>query len=307
MSVKNLSAKIKKATRKTKKLRLAVTAQPGGGKTYTSLLLAKTICNENPNPKILVFDTEYGRASLYADYYDFDVWEFDPKEEGRSVSYKDYVEVIKFAEQEKYDVVILDSTTPEWEDMERIKHKKVEAAKKPNEWRIWGEVKAGPHQEFLNAILYSDIHIIATIRSKEKSEMVGGKVVSKGVGEQQDSDLKFFLDFVFEIQDRDSHTGTLSKAPPGLYEKYEGLGGIKIGDKFCDDIKIWLNSGLPVEIYNFIIRLKQLNSEYESLTGSGWEKLPKEEELEKMDKTQLTQLGQNLSEAVKNTKTKKGN
>lgn len=291
--------KVKKATRVNKKLRLAVSGQPGAGKTYAALKLATAIVGAKA--KILVFDTEAGRASLYADMYDFDVWEFDPQEQGRSVSYKDYIDIIAYAEDNNYDVVILDSITPEWDDIQNI-----HAAMKGNSYQNWGKVKAGEHQRFLEAILYSKVHVISTIRSKEKTELVEGKVVSAGVGEQQESNLKYFLDFIFSIQDRKTHEGTLEKGPPGFSEPYEGL-TFKITDKFCKDIIRWLETGVPEEIYNILIRLKQLNSQFEELTGSRWPKFLSDEEFSKLSKEEIVALGKELAEEVRNLKEKENN
>lgn len=286
--------KVKKATRKSKKLRLSVSGQPGAGKTYGALLLATAIVGKEA--KILLFDTEAGRACLYADQYEFDVWEFDPKEEGRAVSYKDYLDIISYAEENGYDVVILDSSTPEWDDIQNI-----HGSMKGNSYQNWGKVKANQHQAFLDAILYSKVHVITTIRSKEKTELVDGKVVSKGVGEQQESNLKYFMDFVFTILDRESHEGLLEKGPPGLYEKYEGL-TLRITDKLCQDITNWLETGIPSEIYDIIIRLKQLNSEHLEITGADWEKFDSDENLSKLTKEGLIELGKELAAKVNQLK-----
>ena len=286
-----LQNKIKKATRKSKKLRLSVSGQPGAGKTYASLRLAHTICGDGA--KILVFDTEFGRAALYADQFEFDTWEFDPDAEGRMVSYKDYIEVIAYAEQNGYDVVILDSVSHEWSDLQNLVN-----SMKGNSFQNWGKVKMGAHQDFINAILYSKVHVISTIRSKEKTEFVDGKVQSKGVGEQQDTDLKYYMDFVFTIQDRETHTGIVEKAPPGLYEQYEGL-TLKITDKLCKDISAWLETGIPTDIYDMLIRLKQLNSQYQATTGKPWPKMITEEQAAKMKIEEIIVLGKELAELVK--------
>lgn len=290
----NLKNKVKQASRKSKKLRLSVSGQPGAGKTYGALMLARTIAGDEA--KIFVFDTEAGRASLYADQFKFDVWEFDPVEEGRAVSYKDYIDVIAYAEKEKYDVVILDSSSAEWDDIQNI-----HSAMKGNSYQNWGKVKANQHQAFLDAILYSKVHVITTIRSKEKTEMVDGRVISKGVGEQQESNLKYFMDFVFTILDRESHEGLLEKAPPGIYDKYQGI-TVKITEKLCKEISDWLDTGIPVEIYDFITRIKLLNSEHTEFSGKAWPKMQADDELAKKSKEELTALGKELAAEVKQLK-----
>lgn len=286
--------KIQKATRKNKKLRLSISGQPGSGKTYGALLLARSIVGDAA--KILLFDTEAGRASLYADDFEFDVWEFDPREEGRLVSYKDYIDVIAYAEQNDYDLVILDSSTPEWDDIQNI-----HSSMKGNSYQNWGKVKANEHQRFLDAILYAKVHVITTIRSKEKTEMVDGKVVSRGVGEQQESNLKYFMDIVFTIDNRETNQGLVEKAPPGIYEKYKGI-PVAISSKLCSDIANWLKTGIPAEIYDVILRLKQVHGEYLELKGEPWSKFTSDDELAKLSKEDLVALGKELAAKVKELK-----
>jgi hypothetical protein len=62
----------KKATKNQSKLRMAITAPPGGGKTWTALALAKFL-----GGRVALVDTEHGSASKYADTFDFDSMELD--------------------------------------------------------------------------------------------------------------------------------------------------------------------------------------------------------------------------------------
>ena len=156
---------IQKARKETKKLRCMITGVTGAGKTYSSLLLAKGLLYKKENPKILVFDTEAGRASLKVgapglEGLDFDVINADHQALGRKVTYLDYIEAITLAEKNGYDVLIIDSCTPEWDDiLER--HGKMQG----NSYINWGKAKA-LHQEFVNKFLYSTVHINLTNRSK---------------------------------------------------------------------------------------------------------------------------------------------
>lgn len=290
----DLKNKVRRAERKNKKLRLAVSGQAGAGKTYAALQLAETIVGKDS--RILVFDTEFGRASLYADQYEFDSWVFDPAEMGRLISYKDYIDIINYGVEEKYDIIILDSVTPEWKDITRIVN-----GMKGNGLQNWGRVKDRQHGDFLNAILFSNIHIICTIRSKEKTAMVDGKVQSKGVGEEQDSDLKFFLDFVFTIQDRSTHSGILEKSPPGLSDKYDGI-ETTLSKALMTDITSWLQTGLPNDTFDFIVRIKQLYSTFQSLKSMPHPNLLTDEQLAEKTKEELTALGKALAKEIETIK-----
>ena len=60
----------KEAIKHQAKLRLAIAGPAGSGKTYTGLLIARSLANGG---KIAVVDTEHGSASKYADLFSFDV------------------------------------------------------------------------------------------------------------------------------------------------------------------------------------------------------------------------------------------
>jgi hypothetical protein len=61
-----------RATKLEAKLRLALAAPSGAGKTYTALQLATHL-----GGPIAVIDTEHGSASKYANLFTFDVIELD--------------------------------------------------------------------------------------------------------------------------------------------------------------------------------------------------------------------------------------
>ena len=162
----------KKAVRSASKLRLALSGTSGSGKTYGAHLLAKGI-----GGKIAVIDTERGAAYLYADMSgmpEFDVLDLDAP-----FTPERYTEAIKAAEDAGYDILIIDSMTHEWngkggclEEVERI----AKARYRRNSWSAWNEMTPR-HRQFVDAMLTSKLHIIATMRSKTEmaQEDVNGK------------------------------------------------------------------------------------------------------------------------------------
>ena len=166
--------KFEKAMRKKAKLRLALTGPSGSGKTYSALLVAKGI-----GGKVAFIDTEKGSASLYSDIADFDVLELDPP-----FSPERFIEAIKSAEDAGYETLVLDSITHEWggvggclELVDTI----AKAKYRGNSWSAWSEINPR-HRLFLDAILRSPMHIIATMRSKTETAQVeenGRKKVAK--------------------------------------------------------------------------------------------------------------------------------
>jgi len=99
---------LRKATRKKAKIRLGLSAVSGGGKTYSSILIAKGLCADLG--KVAIIDTENGSADLYAHLGDFNVVTltapFTPER---------YIEAIKSCEKAGMEVIIVDSISHEWD------------------------------------------------------------------------------------------------------------------------------------------------------------------------------------------------
>src|SRR6476620_3352664 len=122
-----------KAMRKTAKLRLGITGPSGSGKTWGALTIAKEL-----GSKIACIDTEHGSASLYSDLCDFDVMELSAP-----YSPERYIAAIKEAEKAGYEVLIVDSTTHEWNGAGGVLELLDEIAKakfKGNTWSAWNEM-----------------------------------------------------------------------------------------------------------------------------------------------------------------------
>ncbi len=186
----------KKAERKQAKLRLALSGPSGSGKTTGALLIAKGI-----GGKIAVLDTERGSASLYADLVDFDVVELSPP-----YTPERYIEIIHAAEKEGYTTLILDSITHEWNGQGGILEIVDKVAKtkfKGNSYAAWNE-GTPRHQKFIDTMLASSLHIIATMRSKAvyvETEKGNGKksIEKQGSSPQQREGLEYDFTAVLDI------------------------------------------------------------------------------------------------------------
>lgn len=185
----------KSPSRASKRLRLLLYGQSGAGKTLSALILAKGI-----GGRVAVYDTECGRAALKLDNplikgLDWDVVEHDYYQGEPSI--EDYLAVIRAAEENGYNVLILDSISPEWDYITSL-----QASMSGNSFANWGRAKT-VHRKFLDAVLRSKCHIIATCRSKTEYavEEGGRKVRRLGLAPQQDSNLPFNYDFVLQVSD----------------------------------------------------------------------------------------------------------
>ncbi|MCD0236436.1 ATP-binding protein [Enterobacter kobei] len=228
--------KFEKAMRKKAKLRLALTGPSGSGKTYSALLVAKGI-----GGKIAFIDTEKGSASLYSDIAEFDVLELDPP-----FSPERFIEAIKSAEDAGYDSLVIDSITHEWggvggclELVDTI----AKAKYRGNSWSAWSEINPR-HRLFLDAILRSPMHIIATMRSKTETAQVeenGRKKVAKlGMKSEQRDGVEYEFTTVLDIA-HETHHAIASKDRTKLFSNSDP---VILSEETGKQLLNWLESGV---------------------------------------------------------------
>ena len=228
--------KFEKAMRKKAKLRLALTGPSGSGKTYSALLVAKGI-----GGKIAFIDTEKGSASLYSDITEFDVLELDPP-----FSPERFIEAIKSAEDAGYGTLIIDSITHEWggvggclELVDTIAKTKFRG----NSWSAWSEMNPR-HRLFLDAILRSPMHIIATMRSKTETAQVeehGRKKVAKlGMKAEQRDGVEYEFTTVLDIN-HETHYAIASKDRTKLFSNSDPK---VLSEETGRMLLSWLESGV---------------------------------------------------------------
>jgi hypothetical protein len=224
-----------KAVRKQARLRLALTGPSGSGKTYGALKIAKGI-----GGRIAVIDTEKGSASLYSHITEFDVLELDPP-----YTPERFIDAIQEAVTARYDILIIDSTTPEWSGMGGCLELVDEVARaryKGNSWSAWNDITPR-HRAFLDAILRAPLHIIATMRSKTETaqtEENGRKrVVKLGMKSEQRDGIEYEFTTVLDIV-HDGHYALASKDRTGLFADKDPH---QISEQTGAMLLEWLESG----------------------------------------------------------------
>ena len=231
------------AQRKNAKIKMALQGPSGSGKTYSSLLLAYGITKDWS--KIAVLDTENHSADLYSHlgpYYVLSLTApFTPEK---------YMEAIQLCEKSGIDVLIIDSTTHEWENLLDY-----HANLPGNSFTAWAKITPR-HNAFVQAILQSPIHIICTIRTKQDYVLVekNGKQVSEKVGlksiQRDGLDFEFTLIFDLDIK----NNASTSKDRTGLFF---GKPEHKITSQTGAIIADWCNSGKEVTSEDMCIRINQ--------------------------------------------------
>jgi hypothetical protein len=235
-----------KAVRKKSKLRMGISGPSGSGKTMAALSIAKGL-----GGKIALMDSERGSASLYADPVrlgDGTIWTppaFDTMEILPPFTPEKFIAGIVDAEAAGYDILIIDSTTHEWNGSGGVLELVKQVAKAKfggNDWSAWSELTPR-HQKFIDAILNSNMHIIGTMRSKTETEQITDdrgkkKVVKLGMKAEQRDGTDYEYTVVLDLV-HDGHYATSSKDRTGLF----GGDPEKISEATGKRLLNWLNSG----------------------------------------------------------------
>jgi len=226
-----------KATKRQAKGRLALVGPSGSGKTYTALRVAKALA---PNGRIAVIDSEHGSASKYADRFDFDVCELT------SFSPQNYVDAIHEAEKAGYEVIVADSISHAWEGKGGALDMKDAAARRSksgNSFTAWREITP-IHNRFVESMIGSPAHIIATMRAKTEyvmEENEKGKKTPRKVGMApiQRAGMEYEFDVVCDL-DHELHCVVSKTRCPDLESKdFQKAGEDDLGATFY----AWLTSG----------------------------------------------------------------
>jgi hypothetical protein len=198
-----MSFTIQKAVREKIYTKVALMSPSGGGKTYGSLRLATGMATElkkitGKDAKILMGNTERDRGRYYANEFEYDIVDIEPPHNPEK-----YVDLINFAISEGYDILIIDSSSHEWEGKGGCLELHQQAG---GTYQSWGKVTPR-HEKFIDAIAGSKIHIIATMRSKDQYEVgrddKGKTNVQKlGVGAKQREGFEFEFSLTFLIDQK---------------------------------------------------------------------------------------------------------
>lgn len=231
---------IKKAKREKIFTKIALMAPSGGGKTYSSLRLAtgmaEEIEKETGKPaKILMLNTEQSRGQYYANEFDYDIIDMEAPHNPER-----YVEAINFAVDQGYDILIIDSSSHEWEGEGGCLDLQQQAG---GTYQAWKKITPR-HNAFISAIADSPIHIIATMRGKDQYEMTqderGKKTVQKlGVGAKQRDGFEYEFTVTF-LLDQKTNVAEQQKDNTHIFS---GRSGVILSEDHGRKIIQWANSG----------------------------------------------------------------
>jgi hypothetical protein len=153
------------AKREHLRLLLGLAGGTGSGKTFTAMTIAAGLSGDE---RFGVVDTENGRASHYADDFQFDVVDlpapFTPQR---------YEAAIEALVKTGRKVIVVDSQSHEWEGVGGLleQHEKNMGGNQSKNLSAWIQPKSD-HRKFVNYLLQVDAHIILCFRAAEKVEAV---------------------------------------------------------------------------------------------------------------------------------------
>lgn len=205
------------AQRKKAKLRLGITGPAGSGKTMSALLIAGGLVGGDYS-RVGLVDTENGSGDLYVhskasgqEIGEYNVLTLEPPFEA-----KKYIEAIRLAEESGLEVIILDSITHAWAGEGGFLEKQGKIADKSgNSWSAWRTVTP-EHNRFIDAMLQSKIHVIATMRSKTEHVYEGGKVKKVGMAPVAREGMEYEFSVVFDMDQ--GHNATPTKDRTSLFD-----------------------------------------------------------------------------------------
>jgi len=223
----------KPAVKEKLKARIAIEGPSGSGKTYSALLLARGLVGDIG--KIAMIDTEQESGKLYANLIQFDHATLEAP-----YTPERYISLLQMAEGAGYDCIVIDSMSHEWIGTGGILE--IHDSLPGNSYTNWAKVNPR-HNKFLETILKSKCHIIATMRSKqayalETNEKGKQEPKKLGLAPQQRDGMEYEFTAVLKVDI--SHMATGDKDRTGLFPSGEWF---KPTEAIGAELGKWLNEG----------------------------------------------------------------
>ena len=236
---------IKKAVREKIWSKVALLVASGSGKTYSALRLATGMLEKlkeiglEQNGRIILINTEQKRGYYYANEFDYDIVDLDAP-----YSPEKYVDLIREVVKLNYPILIIDSTSHEWEGKGGALELHQQAG---GTYQAWSKVTPR-HDKFILEIADSPIHIIATMRGKDQYSMEteGGRTTVKklGVGAKQREGVEYEFTVTF-LLDQLTNLATQKKDNTHIFDSE---GDVILTEDSGRQIISWANSGEAVYI-----------------------------------------------------------
>lgn len=246
-----------KAERVNVKAKICIAGVSGSGKTYSALRMATGLANGG---MIGFIDTEGDRGLYYANKFDYFV------DKLAMTTPENYIKKIEEAKAAGVKVLIIDSISHEWKTLMEEKD-----AMPGNSFANFAKISPR-HDAFVKKILDIDMHVICTVRAKDKYVLEpnhkGKQVPSKvGLGLEQRDTLEYEFTTVLMVESG-SHIATTTKDATNLFSERDEM----ITETHGEKLHLWCEEGIDLEdqilgtkkavlLINFLKNKKNINLE----------------------------------------------
>jgi len=284
-------------------------SKSGGGKTFSALLLAKGIVGSGG--KVVVIDTENGRAKFYAEEVEIGEWEhlsleppFTPDK---------FSAAFEFCISQGADIIIVDSASHVWEGeggvIDMAENSKTKKGKSLTGLAKWNKPKMS-HKRMMNKLIRSSIPVIFCLRSKDKIVQKGkgydAEIINEGEIPIAEKNFVYEMTVCLHLTVDGRYDLSTSKTLPQALRSVIKENGV-ITKKMGEEISNWAGIGLKIDKETMDLRRNGRDSalqgleEYtkwgKSLTSaqrnkvadklSGWLEEAKKSEVENEEESEL--------------------
>lgn len=229
---------------------ISLASVSGGGKTFSSLLLAAGLAG--PGGKVGFLDTENGRGSMYADSPTIQAalpQGYQIAEMREPFAPARYSQAVDAFEAAGCKVLVIDSQTHEWEGYggcaDIAENNKLRGM--PN----WAKAKM-EHKRMMNHLLASKMHLIFCLRARDKVKIA--KVMKDGrereeiipIGLQPIQEKNFTFEMTLSLLlDEHTHRPTVTKCPEPLLHLFQGEQPL-VTKAMGEKLREWAEAGAAV-------------------------------------------------------------
>jgi len=174
--------------------------------------------------------------------------EFDTLELNPPFTPERFIEAMNAAASAGYEVCILDSITHEWNGAGgclEINESLAQSRFKGNTWAAWNETTPR-HRAFVDTILQSPMHVIATMRSKTETSQIEEngrkKIVKLGMKSEQREGSEYEFSVVLDLE-HEKHYAVATKDRTRLFADPHIISA-ETGKRLRD----WLESGAVLKL-----------------------------------------------------------
>lgn len=252
-----MALQLKKAQRKKAHLRLGIAAPSGGGKTAGALIVAYGLMKElYPNipeaelwEKVAIVDTEHGSGELYvgSEIAGVRFGEYGVVPLESPFTAEKYIEALDLCENAGIEVCILDSTSHLWSGEGGLLEQQQNATRRNqnNSYMAWREITP-LHNRFVERMLQSGMHVIATMRSKQEyvqEKDSNGKTIVRKLGMEPEQRKGMEFEFTTFLDVDEGHNAFGSKDRTSIFDQKTFKIDASVGRRLMK----WLQSGVEVD------------------------------------------------------------